>query len=68
MGKRRNGTNGKGDTIRQGVNWKKYTDGYKRVFGDRTPVYERTSICSKCKGLGCNRCDDGMVYVEGRIT
>lgn len=68
MSKRKHRQQGKGSAIRQGSSFKKYGEGFKRIFGDRTPTWTRAKVCPACKGMGCNKCDDGMIYTEGRLT
>lgn len=66
MSKRR--SQGKGDVFRQGCNFKKYAEGYERVFRKKAKAWNRAKVCPACKGLGCNHCEDGMIYDFGVIT
>ena len=60
---------GKGSTYRK-VDRGKYDIEYDRIFGHKknTKAYTRARLCNKCNGTGCERCVDGLIIVEGKIS
>ncbi|RLD97121.1 MAG: hypothetical protein DRI92_06160 [Aquificota bacterium] len=65
--RRKKRTQGKGDLMRP-CNWKKYEENYERIFGKKKRNWREAKICPSCKGLGCEHCEDGVIYYEGRLS